>query len=136
MIKNVSVIGAGTMGNGIAHVFAQAGFSVTLIDVNAAQLEKAIATIGKNFDRQVAKGTIAEEVKTKALANITTASDVAAGVKNADLVVEAATENVDLKLKIFKSMDENNVPSSICITGMHPFIIFLNQFILEDDFPQ
>ncbi|HOZ79518.1 MAG TPA: 3-hydroxyacyl-CoA dehydrogenase NAD-binding domain-containing protein [Ferruginibacter sp.] len=106
MIKNVSVIGAGTMGNGIAHVFAQAGFSVTLIDVNAAQLEKAIATIGKNFDRQVAKGTIAEEVKTKALANITTASDVAAGVKNADLVVEAATENVDLKLKIFKSMDE------------------------------
>ena len=106
MIKNVSVIGAGTMGNGIAHVFAQAGFSVTLIDVNAAQLEKAIATIGINFDRQIAKGTIAEEVKTKALSNITTNTEVAAGVKNADLVVEAATENTELKLKIFKSIDE------------------------------
>jgi 3-hydroxybutyryl-CoA dehydrogenase len=96
MIKNVSVIGAGTMGNGIAHVFAQSGFTVTLIDVNAAQLEKAIATIGKNFDRQIAKGTIAEAVKT----------DVAEGVKNAQLVIEAATENVDLKLKVFKSIDE------------------------------
>lgn len=106
MIKNVSVIGAGTMGNGIAHVFAQSGFTVTLIDVNAAQLEKAIATIGKNFDRQIAKGTIAEEVKTKALLNITTNTEIAAGVKNADLVVEAATENTELKLKIFKSIDE------------------------------
>jgi 3-hydroxybutyryl-CoA dehydrogenase len=105
-IKNVSVIGAGTMGNGIAHIFAQSGFSVTLIDVNAAQLEKAIATIGKNFDRQIAKGSIAKDVKTKALANITIVTDVAAGVKNAELVVEAATENVDLKLKIFKSIDE------------------------------
>jgi 3-hydroxybutyryl-CoA dehydrogenase len=106
MIKNVSVIGAGTMGNGIAHVFAQSGFAVTLIDVNAAQLEKAIATIGKNFDRQIAKGTIAEEVKTKALLNITTNTEIAAGVKSADLVVEAATENTELKLKIFKSIDE------------------------------
>jgi len=106
MIKNISVIGAGTMGNGIAHVFAQAGFSVSLIDVNAAQLEKAIATIGKNFDRQIVKGTIGENIKTKALANIVTKTDVAEGVKNAALVVEAATENVDLKLKIFKSIDE------------------------------
>jgi 3-hydroxybutyryl-CoA dehydrogenase len=106
MIKNVSVIGAGTMGNGIAHVFAQSGFAVTLIDVNAAQLEKAIATIGKNFDRQVAKGTISEEVKTNALANITVQTDIAEGVKNASLVVEAATENVELKLKIFRSIDE------------------------------
>jgi 3-hydroxybutyryl-CoA dehydrogenase len=106
MIKNVSVIGAGTMGNGIAHVFAQAGFSVTLIDVNAAQLEKAIATIGKNFDRQIVKGSITEAVKTTALNNITTVSDIGAGVKNAQLVVEAATENVDLKLNIFKQMDE------------------------------
>ncbi len=105
MIKNVSVIGAGTMGNGIAHVFAQAGLAVTLIDVNAAQLEKAIATIGKNFDRQIAKGSIAEEVKTKALANITAITDVAEGVKNAQLIVEAATENTELKLKIFKSID-------------------------------
>jgi 3-hydroxybutyryl-CoA dehydrogenase len=106
MIKNVSVIGAGQMGNGIAHVFAQAGFTVTLIDVNATQLEKAIATIGKNFDRQIAKGSIAEDVKTAALNNITTSTDLATGVANAQLVVEAATENIDLKLKIFKSIDE------------------------------
>lgn len=106
MIQNVSVIGAGQMGNGIAHVFAQAGFSVTLIDVNAAQLEKAIATIGKNFDRQIAKGAIGEDIKNNALKNITTTTDLASGVSNAQIVVEAATENVDLKLKIFKSIDE------------------------------
>ena len=106
MIKNVSIIGAGTMGNGIAHVFAQSGFAVNLIDVNAAQLEKAVATIGKNFDRQIAKGSLTEEHKKNALDNITTVTDVAAGVKDADLVVEAATENVELKLKIFKQIDE------------------------------
>ena len=102
----IAVIGAGTMGNGIAHVFAQSGFAVTLIDVSAAQLEKALATIGKNFDRQIAKGTITEEAKASAMANITTATEIAEGVKNADLVVEAATENVELKLKIFKQLDE------------------------------
>ena len=106
MIKNVSVIGAGQMGIGIAHVFAQAGFNVTLIDVNAQQLEKAIATIGKNFDRQITKGLLTEENKKTALDNIATNTDLAAGVKNADLVVEAATENVELKLKIFKAIDE------------------------------
>jgi 3-hydroxybutyryl-CoA dehydrogenase len=106
MIKNVSVIGAGAMGNGIAHVFAQAGFSVTLIDVNAAQLEKAMVTIVKNFDRQITKGSITDDVKTKALNNIATATDVAVGIANAQLVVEAATENIDLKLSIFKQMDE------------------------------
>lgn len=105
-IKNISVIGAGQMGNGIAHVFAQSGFSVTLIDVNAAQLEKAVATIGKNFDRQIAKGAIGEDIKNNALKNITTTTDLASGVANAQLVVEAATENIDLKLKIFKSIDE------------------------------
>lgn len=105
-MKNISVIGAGTMGNGIAHVFAQTNFTVTLIDVNAAQLEKAIATIGKNLDRQVAKGSLTEEQKAATLANLTTQTDVAVGVANADLVVEAATENVDLKLKIFKQLDE------------------------------
>ncbi len=104
--RNVSVIGAGQMGNGIAHVFAQAGFSVTLIDVNATQLEKAIATIGKNFDRQIAKGTITEDAKITALNNITTNTDIATGVAKAQLVVEAATENIDLKLKIFKAIDE------------------------------
>ena len=106
MIKNVSVIGAGQMGIGISHVFAQAGFNVTLIDVNAQQLEKAIATIGKNFDRQITKGLLTEENKKTALNNIATNTDLAAGVKNADLVVEAATENVELKLKIFKAIDE------------------------------
>ncbi len=109
----IAVIGAGTMGNGIAHVFAQSGFAVTLIDVNAAQLEKAIITITKNFDRQIAKGTITEEVKTTALANISTETAIAKGVKNANLVVEAATENTDLKLKIFKSIDEAAPPGCI-----------------------
>ena len=106
MIKNVSVIGAGQMGNGIAHVFAQAGFKVTLIDVSAAQLEKAVATIGKNFDRQITKGTITEGDKKSALDNITTQTELAVGVKDAQLVVEAATENIELKLKIFKAIDE------------------------------
>jgi len=101
----VSVIGAGTMGNGIAHVFAQAGFAVTLIDVSAAQLEKALVTIGKNLDRQVSKGSITADQKTIALNNITTATDIATGVKNASLVVEAATENIELKLSIFKQID-------------------------------
>ena len=102
----VSVIGAGTMGNGIAHVFAQNGFTVNLVDVNAAQLEKAIATIGKNLDRQVAKEIISEEQKKIALANITTVPDITAGVQNAHLIIEAATENTELKLKIFRQIDE------------------------------
>ena len=117
MIKNVSVIGSGTMGNGIAHVFAQSGFSVTLIDVNAAQLEKAVATIGKNFDRQIAKGTITEEAKKAALDNITTVTDISEGVKNADLVVEAATENIELKLNIFKQMDASAPAGCILATN-------------------
>lgn len=104
-IKNVSVIGAGTMGNGIAHVFAQSGFLVNLIDVNPAQLEKAIVTITKNLDRQVAKEIISTEIKNKTLQNITTVSSISEGVKNAQLVVEAATENQQLKLEIFKQID-------------------------------
>ena len=106
MVQRVSVIGAGTMGNGIAHVFAQNGFTVNLFYVNAQQLEKAIQTITKNFDRQITKGTITEEQKQKALSNITTFTDVSEGVKNAELIVEAATENTELKLKIFKQLDE------------------------------
>ncbi len=105
-MKQISVIGAGTMGNGIAHVFAQTGFAVTIIDVNGAQLEKALTTISKNLDRQVAKGTLTEEQKAATLANLTIQTDIAIGVSQADLVVEAATENVDLKLKIFKQIDE------------------------------
>lgn len=105
-MKKVAVIGAGTMGNGIAHVFAQNGFQVTLIDVSTDQLNKALATITKNFDRQIAKGTIDAAVKEAALNNITTVNTLATGVKGVDLVVEAATENVELKLNIFKQIDE------------------------------
>ena len=106
-MKNIAVIGAGTMGNGIAHVFAQNGFNVQLIDLSEAQLEKAIATISKNLDRQVAKGTLTEEQKGQTLANLTTSNSIESGVSNAELVVEAATENVDLKLKIFQTLDAN-----------------------------
>jgi len=105
-MKNIAVIGAGTMGNGIAHVFAQNGFTVNMIDVNAAQLEKAVQNITKNFDRQIAKGAVTEEQKLNALSNISTYTDITDGVKNAELVVEAATENAELKLKIFKLIDE------------------------------
>ena len=104
-IFNVSVIGAGTMGNGIAHVFAQKGFKVILVDVQPVQLEKAIATIGKNWDRMVAKGTISPEEKNDTLANISTHTSIGGGVAAADLVVEAATENIELKLKIFGEID-------------------------------
>ncbi|MFN8350529.1 MAG: 3-hydroxybutyryl-CoA dehydrogenase [Flavobacteriales bacterium] len=104
-MKNISVIGAGQMGNGIAHVFAQGGHSVTLIDIAQDRLDKAVATIGKNMDRQVAKGGLTEDQKQAALARIATSTDLATGVKAADLVVEAATENVDLKLKIFRDID-------------------------------
>jgi len=103
---NVSVIGAGTMGNGIAHVFAQAGFKVTIVDISLAQLDKALANIAKNFDRQIAKGITTEEQKKAALANITIESAIPKGVHNAELVVEAATENVALKLEIFEQLDK------------------------------
>ncbi len=133
-IKNVSVIGAGQMGNGIAHVFAQSGFKVTLIDVNAAQLEKAIATIGKNFDRQIAKGSLTEENKKTALDNIASNTDLAAGVKNADLVVEAATENIELKLKIFKAIDEA-APAG-CILATNTSSISITKIAAATNRPQ
>lgn len=101
----VAVIGAGTMGNGIAHVFAQNGFKVNIVDVSLTQLDKAVANIGKNFDRQIAKGTATEEQKKNALANITIHSDITKGVAEAALVVEAATENEELKLQIFEQID-------------------------------
>jgi 3-hydroxybutyryl-CoA dehydrogenase len=103
---NIAVIGAGTMGSGIAHVFAQHGFSVTLIDISQPQLEKAIATISKNLDRMVSKESITTAVKETTLANISTNTSIAEGVKTAALVVEAATENTELKLKIFQQIDE------------------------------
>ena len=104
-MQNISVIGSGTMGNGIAHVFAQNGYKVSLIDINQAALDKALATIAKNLDRMVAKEKITEDHKASTLANISTHTDIADGVKSAELVVEAATENKDLKFKIFRDMD-------------------------------
>jgi 3-hydroxybutyryl-CoA dehydrogenase len=106
-MKNIAVIGSGTMGNGIAHTFAQFGYQVNLIDINNDALERATATITKNLDRQVTKGTLTEEEKKNTLANITNYTSIAEGVKNVDLVVEAATENLDLKLKIFKDLDQH-----------------------------
>ncbi|MXN92362.1 3-hydroxybutyryl-CoA dehydrogenase [Flavobacterium sp. Sd200] len=105
-MKNIAVIGAGTMGNGIAHVFAQNGFSVKLIDVSEKSLDKGMNTIASNLDRMVAKGTITPEDKAKTITNIITYTDIEDGVVNTDLVIEAATENVDLKLKIFKDLDK------------------------------
>jgi len=105
-MKNIAVIGAGTMGNGIAHVFAQNNYQVHLIDISQEAIDRGLSTIVKNLDRLVDKGTITAEIKTQTLANITTFTSIAEGVKNVDLVVEAATENVDLKLKIFKQIDE------------------------------
>jgi 3-hydroxybutyryl-CoA dehydrogenase len=117
MIKNVSVIGAGTMGNGIAHVFAQSGFKVILVDVNPSQLQRALDTINKNFDRQIAKGTTTEEQKKAALGNISISSVIGEGVKDAELIVEAATENIDLKLSIFEQMDTYAPPHCILATN-------------------
>ncbi len=116
-MKNISVIGAGTMGNGIAHVFAMKGFKVSLVDISEAALERALATIDKNLSRMVAKEKISEKDKKATLANITTFSDTNAGVKSADLIVEAATENVDLKLRIFKSLDEAAPKKTILATN-------------------
>lgn len=117
MIQQVAVIGAGTMGNGIAHVFAQNGFKVNLIDVNAAQIDKALQSINKNFDRQIAKGNATEDQKKHALANISTFNDVTTGVKDCGLVVEAATENIDLKLKIFQQIDAAASEDAILATN-------------------
>jgi 3-hydroxybutyryl-CoA dehydrogenase len=106
MVQTISVIGAGTMGNGIAHVFAQNGFTVNLIDVSKPQLDKAMAVIAKNLDRQLTKGAITEEIKAAALKNIIPMTSMA-GVKESQLVIEAATENTELKLSIFKQIDES-----------------------------
>ncbi|WP_296313853.1 3-hydroxybutyryl-CoA dehydrogenase [Winogradskyella sp. UBA3174] len=105
-MKNIAVIGAGTMGNGIAHTFAQSGFKVQLIDISEASLKRGLDTIAKNLDRMVAKERITEAEKTQTLENITLHTDIKEGVAKASLVVEAATENVDLKLNIFKQLDE------------------------------
>lgn len=112
-MKNITVIGSGTMGNGIAHTFAQCGYSVNLVDISESALQKAIATITKNLDRQVQKGSITEEIKSATLKNISTHTDLTKAAPNSDLVVEAASENVEIKFKIFKQLDEICRPETI-----------------------
>jgi 3-hydroxybutyryl-CoA dehydrogenase len=112
-MKNITVIGAGTMGNGIAHVFAQSGFPVNLVDISQESLDRGLKTIAGNLDRMLAKEKITEAEKTSTLNNITTFTAISEAVKNADLVVEAATENLDLKLKIFKEIDEHAPANTI-----------------------
>ncbi len=112
-MQNISVIGAGTMGNGIAHVFAQKGFTVQLIDTQSHQLEKALKTIELNLDRQINKGVLTAEDKKATLEAITTTTDLAAGVEDAHLVVEAATENTEIKLSIFRQLDQLAPASAI-----------------------
>ena len=104
-MKNIAVIGAGAMGNGIAHAFAQSGYKVQLVDVNKKALNKALLTISKNLDRMVAKGKIEETTKAETLSNISIFTELSEGVEYASLVIEAATENIDLKLKIFRQLD-------------------------------
>jgi 3-hydroxybutyryl-CoA dehydrogenase len=133
-MKNIAVIGAGTMGNGIAHVFAQTGFSVRLIDISQESLDKGIATISKNLDRMVAKEKITETDKTNALAQITLYSDLKEGVAEVDLVVEAATENVNLKLKIFKDLDTLCDPKTILATNTSS--ISITQIAAETSRPE
>ena len=116
-MKNISVIGSGTMGNGIAHVFAQHGYQVSLIDIDQDALDRALATIAKNLDRQVGKGLLTEDLKSKALAGITTFTEISEGVKSAELVVEAATENMGIKLELFRKMDEFSPESAILATN-------------------
>jgi len=116
-MKNVAVIGAGTMGNGIAHTFAQSGFKVQLIDINETVLTKGIKTITKNLDRMIAKGSITETEKQETLGNITSFTNITEGVEYASLVIEAATENLELKLNIFKQLDKDCPDDTILATN-------------------
>lgn len=116
-MNKVAVVGSGAMGNGIAHVFAQYGYKVSLIDISEDALKKALNTIDKNLNRQVEKGTITTEVKQKALQNISIHANTEEGVKDAELIVEAATENIDLKLKIFQDLDKYAPPACILATN-------------------
>ncbi|SDR67744.1 3-hydroxyacyl-CoA dehydrogenase family protein [Christiangramia echinicola] len=116
-MKNIAVIGAGTMGNGIAHTFAQSGYKVQLIDISEESLKKGMDTISKNLDRMVAKEKISEDQKNETLENITAFTEISEGVENASLVVEAATENTDLKLKIFRHLDQSTSEDTILATN-------------------
>ncbi len=133
-MKNIVVIGAGTMGNGIAHTFAQSGFAVSLVDVNQNSLDKAIQTITTNLDRIIAKGNLTEEEKAKTLANITTFTDLKEVAPNADLIVEAATENLDLKLKIFTQIDE--LAPENCILATNTSSISITQIAAATKRPE
>jgi 3-hydroxybutyryl-CoA dehydrogenase len=132
-MKNISVIGAGTMGNGIAHVFAQHNFKVNLVDVSKPQLDKALATITKNLDRQLSKGIITEEGKAGTLKNISLMNSMA-GINESDLVVEAATENAELKLSIFKQIDE--VASAGCILASNTSSISITKIAAATSRPE
>ncbi|MFC0609887.1 3-hydroxyacyl-CoA dehydrogenase family protein [Rufibacter quisquiliarum] len=109
----IAVIGSGTMGNGIAHVFAQNGFEVALIDVSQEALTKAVTTIGKNLDRMITKGTVTEDEKAQTLQRITSYTALQQGVQEADLVIEAATENVEIKMDLFRQLEEFTKPGCI-----------------------
>lgn len=112
-MKNIAVIGSGTMGNGIAHVFAQNGFQVNMIDISQTALDKALKTISSNLDRMVAKGTITDDIKSQTLGNIKTYTSIQEGASDSDLVVEAATENIEIKLNLFRELDSVCKPSAI-----------------------
>lgn len=132
-MKNIAVIGAGTMGNGIAHTFAQSGYQVQLVDISQDSLDRGINTISKNLDRMVAKERITAIEKQQTLDNITTYTNLAEGVQHAELVVEAATENVDLKLKIFESLDA--ATSDTCILATNTSSISITQIAAVTERP-
>lgn len=133
-MKNITVIGSGTMGNGIAHVFAQNGYTVALVDINQAALDKAIVTIGKNLDRQVTKGLLTEDQKAAALGNITTFTQLAEGAANADLVIEAASENFNIKKSIFEELDR--VAPAHAILGSNTSSISITQIAAVTNRPE
>ncbi|HWV74792.1 MAG TPA: 3-hydroxybutyryl-CoA dehydrogenase [Pseudosphingobacterium sp.] len=116
-MHQITVVGSGTMGNGIAHTFAQSGYSVSLVDVNQEALKKAVLSIETNLDRQINKQTITEDVKTTTLNNIKTFTDLRTATENADLVIEAATENFETKIKLFKDLDDLCLPKTILATN-------------------
>ncbi len=133
-MKNISVIGSGTMGNGIAHVFAQNGHSVSLIDINQDALDRALGTIKKNLDRMIAKEKITNLEKEKTLKNIVTHTSIESGVKHADLIIEAATENKDLKFQIFRDMDLY-APSD-CILASNTSSISITELAAQTQRPE
>lgn len=133
-MKNIVVIGAGTMGNGIVHTFAQSGFTVNLVDVKQENLDKALKTITTNLDRIIAKGNLTEEQKNQTLGNITTFTDLKDAALNADLIVEAATENLDLKLKIFAQIDE--LAPENCILATNTSSISITQIAAATKRPE